>query len=80
MPNLDEGGFVLDYLTAPGTSLTETEREMAEIEAILRQDPAVASYSVRAGAGFGGDLAESNKGDFVIRLVPLVASARASTR
>jgi multidrug efflux pump subunit AcrB len=26
---------------------------------------------MRAGAGFGGDIAESNKGDFVIRLVPL---------
>ena len=71
LPDLDEGGFVMDYLTAPGTSLTETEREVGEIEAILRQDPAVASYSVRAGAGFGGDIAESNKGDFVIRLVPL---------
>ena len=71
MPNLDEGGFVLDYLTAPGTSLTETEREMAEIEQILRQDPAVESFSLRVGAGFGGDLAEPNAGDIVIRLVPL---------
>jgi multidrug efflux pump subunit AcrB len=71
MPNLDEGGFVLDYLTAPGTSLSETEREMGEIETILRHDPAVASFSMRAGAGMGGDLAESNKGDFVIRLTPL---------
>ena len=71
MPNLDEGGFVLDYLTAPGTSLTETEREVGEIETILRHDPAVASFSMRAGAGFGGDIAEFNKGDFVIRLVPL---------
>ncbi len=71
MPNLDEGGFVLDYLTAPGTSLSETEREMAQIETILRNDPAVASFSMRAGAGMGGDIAESNKGDFVIRLTPL---------
>jgi len=71
IPNLDEGGFVIDYLTAPGTSLTETEHEVREIEAILQRDPAVASYSVRAGAGFGGDIAESNKGDFLIRLVPL---------
>ena len=71
MPSLDEGGFVMDYLTAPGTSLTETVREMREIEDILRKDPAVASFSMRAGAGFGGDLAESNKGDFVIRLTPL---------
>ncbi len=71
MPSLDEGGFVMDYLTAPGTSLTETVREMREIEMILHNDPAVASFSMRAGAGFGGDLAESNKGDFVIRLTPL---------
>jgi multidrug efflux pump subunit AcrB len=75
LPDLDEGGFVMDYLTAPGTSLTETEREVAEIETILRQDPAVESFSVRAGAGFGGDIAESNKGDFVIRLVPLAKRA-----
>lgn len=71
MPSLDEGGFVLDYLTAPGTSLTETLRETRQIEAILKADPAVENFSLRAGAGFGGDIAESNKGDFVIRLVPL---------
>jgi multidrug efflux pump subunit AcrB len=71
MPNLDEGGFVLDYLTAPGTSLTESEREMAQIEAILRADPAGQDYSLRVGAGFGGDLHETNSGDFVIRLKPL---------
>ena len=35
MPNLDEGGFVLDYQTAPGTSLTETERELSEVEQIF---------------------------------------------
>lgn len=71
MPNLDEGGFVLDYRAAPGTSLTETEREAAEIAAILRADKAVQNFSFRAGAGFGGDLNETNSGDFVIRLVPL---------
>jgi multidrug efflux pump subunit AcrB len=70
-PNLDEGGFVLDYQTAPGTSLTETAREIAEVEAILRADPAVANFSTRIGAGFGGDFAEPNQGDIVVRLVPL---------
>ncbi len=73
MPNLDEGGFVLDYLTAPGTSLSETEREMSEVAIILRNDPAVAGFSLRAGAGMGGDIAESNKGDFVILLKPLAS-------
>ena len=72
IPNLDEGGFVLDYLTAPGTSLTETEREVARSKPYsTRGRPAVASFSVRAGAGFGGDLAEPNQGDIIVRLVPL---------
>jgi multidrug efflux pump subunit AcrB len=71
MPNLDEGGFVLDYQTAPGTSLGETGREIAQLEDILRRDPAVESFSTRIGAGFGGDMAEPNQGDIVVRLVPL---------
>ena len=36
LPRMDEGGFVLDYQTAPGTSLTETNREL-EVEAILQR-------------------------------------------
>ena len=71
IPDLDEGGFVLDYQTEPGTSLAETAREMAEVEGILRADPAVESFSMRIGAGFGGDFAEPNQGDIVVRLTPL---------
>ncbi len=70
-PNLDEGGFVLDYQTAPGTSLAETRREIAQVEQILRADPAVETFSTRIGAGFGGDFAEPNQGDIVVRLAPL---------
>ncbi len=32
MPSMDEGGFVLDYHTEPGTSVTETDRLMKQIE------------------------------------------------
>ncbi len=71
IPDLDEGGFVLDYQTAPGTSLTETGRELAQVEALLRADPAVDSFSTRTGAGFGGDINESNQGDIVVRLIPI---------
>ena len=39
MPAMDEGGFILDYHTAPGTSLTETDRLLRQVEAILRDDP-----------------------------------------
>ncbi|OYV36833.1 MAG: transporter [Acidocella sp. 20-61-6] len=69
MPDIDEGGFVLDYQTSPGTSFDETAREIAQVEAILRADPAVDSFSTRIGAGFGGDLAEPNMGDIVVHLV-----------
>jgi CzcA family heavy metal efflux pump len=68
MPTMDEGGFVLDYHTEPGTSITETDRLMKQVEAIIRANPNVATYSRRTGAGLGGDLNEPNKGDFFVRL------------
>ncbi len=68
MPTMDEGGFVLDYHTEPGTSIAETDRLMQQIEAIIRANPNVATYSRRTGAGLGGDLNEPNKGDFFVRL------------
>ncbi|MGV2287907.1 efflux RND transporter permease subunit [Trinickia sp. YCB016] len=68
MPTMDEGGFVLDYHTEPGTSITETDRLMQQVEAIIRANPNVATYSRRTGAGLGGDLNEPNKGDFFVRL------------
>lgn len=69
LPRMDEGGFVLDYQTTPGTSLTETNRELSEVEAILKQDPSVETFSRRTGAGLGGDLSETYQGDFFVRLV-----------
>jgi multidrug efflux pump subunit AcrB len=69
LPQMDEGGFVLDYQTAPGTSLTETNRELQQVEGILKKDPNVLTFSRRTGAGLGGDLAESYQGDFFVRLV-----------
>ena len=69
LPNMDEGGFVLDYETTPGTSLAETNREIAEVEEILKRDRNVETYSRRTGAGLGGDLKESYQGDFFVRLI-----------
>ncbi|MGB6450936.1 MAG: efflux RND transporter permease subunit, partial [Steroidobacteraceae bacterium] len=69
LPKMDEGGFVLDYQTAPGTSLAESNRELEQVEDILHADPAVYTYSRRTGAGLGGDLKEAYQGDFFIRLI-----------
>jgi multidrug efflux pump subunit AcrB len=68
MPNVDEGGFVLDFFTRPGTSLNETERELAQVEAILRSVPEVETFSRRTGLGLGGSLAEPHHGDYFVRL------------
>ncbi len=71
MPHMDEGGFILDYRAAPGTSLAETDRLLRQVGAILTDNPAVATYSRRTGAQLGGGLTEANEGDFFVRLKPL---------
>ena len=70
IPSLDEGGFILDYVSPPGTSLTETDRLLRQIEGILKETPEVQSYSRRTGAQLGGGLTEANTGDFFVKLKP----------
>ena len=70
MPAMDEGGFILDYHTAAGMSLTETDRLLRQVEAILRNTPAVQTYSRRTGLQLGGMVTEANQGDFFVRLKP----------
>ena len=70
MPHEDEGGFVLDYISPPGTSLTETDRMLREVERIIHANPNVLTYSRRTGAQLGGGVTEANTGDFFIRLKP----------
>jgi CzcA family heavy metal efflux pump len=70
MPVMDEGGFILDYRSAPGTSLAETDRLLRQIEKILQAAPDVQTYSRRTGLQLGGGLTETNEGDFFIRLKP----------
>jgi len=68
MPAMDEGGFILDYLSKPGTSLQETDRLLRQVEAIIRANPYVDTYSRRTGLQLGGGLTEANQGDFFVRL------------
>ena len=71
MPSMDEGGFILDYRAASGTSLSETDRLLGQVEAVLQETPEVQTYSRRTGLQLGGGLTEANEGDFFIRLKPL---------
>jgi len=68
MPKMDEGGFILDYLSPPGTSLEETDRLLRQVETIVRANPYVDTYSRRTGLQLGGGLTEANTGDFFVRL------------
>ena len=71
MPKMDEGGFIIDYHAPPGTSLTETDRLVRQVEAILQKIPEVDTYSRRTGLGLGSvGLTEANEGDFFVRLKP----------
>ncbi len=68
LPPMDEGGFVIDYFTPPGTSLAETNRQLLRAEEILRTVPELASYSRRTGARLALSIAEPNTGDFLVKL------------
>lgn len=75
MPQVDEDGFIMDYFSPPGTSLAETSREVAQIDAIVHADPDVLTFSRRLGTGLGGDLGQSYHGDYFVRLKPAHARA-----
>ena len=69
LPAFDEGGFVLDYVMPPGSSLQETSRVLGRIEEILRRTPEVESTSRRTGLQLGlAAVTEPNTGDIAVKL------------
>ncbi|MBN9419641.1 hypothetical protein ABS71_07295 [bacterium SCN 62-11] len=68
LPSFDEGGFVLDYVAPPGTSLSETDRMLNQLESYLRACPEIESYSRRTGLRLSGSVSEPNQGDFLVKL------------
>ena len=69
LPEMDEGGFILDYFTPPGSSLTESNRILIHIEKILKTTPEVENTSRRTGLQLGlAAVTEANRGDFTVKL------------
>jgi CzcA family heavy metal efflux pump len=68
LPEMDEGSIVLDYVSPPGTSLEETDRELKEVEKIIVATPEVSAYSRRTGTQMGFFITEPNTGDYLIQL------------
>jgi CzcA family heavy metal efflux pump len=71
MPAMDEGGFIIDYRSAAGTSLTETDRLLRQVEKIVQNTPETQTYSRRTGLQLGAaSVTEANEGDIFVRLRP----------
>ncbi|HVI79236.1 MAG TPA: efflux RND transporter permease subunit, partial [Candidatus Acidoferrum sp.] len=71
LPEMDEGGFVLDYIMPAGSSLGETNRVVGHIEQMLREVPEVESTSRRTGLQLGlAAVTEANTGDILVKLRP----------
>lgn len=68
LPEMDEGSIVLDYTSPPGSSLTETDRILQQVEKIITSIPEVSSYSRRTGTQMGFFITEPNNGDYLIQL------------
>jgi CzcA family heavy metal efflux pump len=69
LPAMDEGGFILDYFTPPGSSLAESNRILQHIEEVLKSTPEVENTSRRTGLQLGlAAVTEANNGDFTVRL------------
>jgi multidrug efflux pump subunit AcrB len=69
LPEMDEGGFVLDYIMPAGSSLAETNRVVGNVEQMLREVPEVESTSRRTGLQLGlAAVTEANTGDVLVKL------------
>ncbi len=70
LPEMDEGGFILDYRAPAGGALAETDREVRVLEQILRADPDVQAFTRRTGSELGFAATAPNTGDFTVLLKP----------
>ncbi len=70
LPEMDEGGFVLDNWTHPGTSLAQTNETEHRIEDLVRHTPETASVLRRTGAEMGPFVTEQTTGEIVVKLKP----------
>ena len=69
LPSMDEGAFILDYLMPAGSSLSETNRVLLEVEKVLHENPNVETTSRRTGLQLGlAAVTEANTGDFTVKL------------
>src|SRR3954467_8810609 len=66
---MDEGGFIIDYIMPAGSSLSETNQVLTGVETILRNTPEAEGTSRRTGLQLGlAQVTEANTGDVSVKL------------
>ncbi len=69
LPEMDEGGFIIDYIMPAGSSLAETNTVITGVESMLKTIPEVENTSRRTGLQLGlAQVTEANTGDVTVRL------------
>ncbi len=69
LPKMDEGSYILDYVTPPGSSLQESNRMVSQMERIVGSMPEVQATSRRTGLQLGlAAVTEANIGDISVNL------------
>lgn len=70
IPDEDTGNVFVSVTTAPGTTLSETQEIMTEIENRLRNIPQISMYASIQGYSFLSGGASGNSGTFILGLKP----------
>jgi len=65
VPDEDEGRFIVLFKAPLGGSITDTQKRLLEVEAILEQDPDIVSYFSTVGSG---QLGQVNQGTIYVGL------------
>ena len=78
LPEMDEGGYVLDVITPAGTSLDETNQILQQIEQRIAKMSETDAFSRRTGAELGLYATEQNKSDILVKMKPLSQRKRST--
>src|SRR5262249_2632278 len=69
LPQMDEGGFIVDYIMPAGSSLADTDRVITHVDQIIRKHPDVENTTRRTGLQLGlAAVTEANTGDMTVKL------------
>jgi CzcA family heavy metal efflux pump len=70
LPEMDEGGYLLDYWMPPGTSLAQTDLVLRQVEQLIKKMPETASFDRHTGSEMGLFVTQQNRGDILVKLKP----------